>query len=82
MLTHDLVALTGHAPVLVDEEQRVREGLTKILRESGLKPPAPAAIAEQIGAAVGTLERVAALLIRQGVLGRAGDLLFDDPGLE
>ena len=81
VLTHDLVALTGHAPVLVDEEQRVREGLTKILRESGLKPPAPAAIAEQIGAAVGTLERVAALLIRQGVLGRAGDLLFDDLAL-
>jgi selenocysteine-specific elongation factor len=77
----DRVALAGHSLALSDEEIRVRDAVVDTLREAGLTPPDPAAIAARIGAERDVIDRIVTLLVRQKVLVRAGELIFHEAAL-
>jgi selenocysteine-specific elongation factor len=77
-VARDRVALAGHSLALSPEEARVRDGIAAVLNESGLTPPDPAALAVRLGSRTDVVERMTALLVRQKVLVRIGDLLFHE----
>jgi selenocysteine-specific elongation factor len=81
IVARDRVALAGHRLMLTDEEARVRDAILQILSESGLTPPDPAALARRIGASQALVDRLVALLVRQKILVRLGDLFFHEPAL-
>ncbi len=74
----DRIALARHRVALTDEESRVRDAIVHALSEAGLTPPDPAALATRLGAARELVDRLLALLIRQTVVVRAGDLMFHE----
>jgi selenocysteine-specific elongation factor len=63
---------------LRDEEARARYAMVALFRHAGLTPPDLMAVATHIGVDKPLVERIAALLVRQKVLVRAGDLLFHE----
>ena len=77
----DHLALTSHQVTLSPEETRAREAVQALLREAGLRPPAPAAISEQLGCDTAVLDRVLKLLVRQQQVVRVGALVFDTAAL-
>ena len=75
------VTLTAHQVVLSDEDARAREGVVRLLEESGLTPPDNASLVARIGMPPHVVERMTALLVRQKVLVRLGGLLFHEAAL-
>jgi selenocysteine-specific elongation factor len=81
IVARDRVALSGHSLALTDEELRVRDAVVAILESARLTPPDLAGITVTIGTRPDVIQRVVALLVRQKVIVRAGDLLFHDQAL-
>ena len=77
----DRVALKTHRLMLSDEDARVRDAILRIVHESGLTPPDRASLVTRAGASPQLVERMTALLVRQKVLIRLGDLLFHEATL-
>jgi selenocysteine-specific elongation factor len=75
IVARDRVALAGHRLALSEEETRVRAAVAGALEAAGLAPPDPAAVAGAVGASPAVVDRMLALLVRQDVLARAGDLV-------
>ena len=76
------LALTSHQVTLSPEETRASEAVQALLGDAGLRPPAPAAIREQLGCDTAVLDRVLKLLVRQQSVVRVGALVFDSVALE
>jgi selenocysteine-specific elongation factor len=74
----DRVALATHQLQLGGEDARVRDALVRALREAGLTPPDHAALVAKAGAPAHVVERMTALLVRQKVVVKLGDLLFHE----
>ena len=81
IIARERVALATHHLVLSDEDARVRDAIVRILRESGLTPPDQPSLATRVAAPSHVMDRMTALLIRQKVLIRLGDLLFHEATL-
>ena len=81
IVARDRVALAAHRLLLSDEDARVRDAIVRILQESGLTPPDQLSLATQVAAPPHVVERMTALLVRQKVLIRLGDLLFHEAAL-
>ena len=77
----DRVALKTHRLSLSDEDARVRDAILRIVQESGLTPPDRPSLAARVAATPQVVERMTALLVRQKVLVRVGDLLFHEATL-
>jgi selenocysteine-specific elongation factor len=82
ILDRDRVARVGHRVALTDQESRVRDAMVEAVKTGGFAPPDAAAVAAAAGAQPGMIDRLATLLVRQGVLVRVGDLLFHQSALE
>jgi len=82
IVARDRVALAGHSLALSDEEARARHAVVALLTQARLTPPDRTAIAAHTGASAEVVDRVVALLVRQKVLVRAGDVLFHERALE
>jgi selenocysteine-specific elongation factor len=78
----DHLALTSHHVTLSPEETRASEGVQALLGDAGLRPPAPAALREQLGYETAVLDRVLKLLVRQKRVVRVGALVFDSGALD
>jgi selenocysteine-specific elongation factor len=76
IVARDRVALRGRALALTDEEAKARDAIAHALEEAALAPPHPVALAARLGIAPPVVDRMAALLARQKVLVRIGDLYF------
>ena len=81
VVARDRVALRGHSLALTDEEARVRDTVAQIIGDAALAPPDRSELPARVGARPEVVERMAALLVRQKVLARVGDLLFHDAAL-
>ena len=81
LAARDRVALTSHRLQLGDEDARVRDAILRVMSESGLTPPDRRALAERVTAPPQVVERMTALLVRQKVLIKLGDLLFHETAL-
>ena len=77
----DRVALTTHQVVLSDEDARARAAIVRALSEAGLTSPDYASLAAKIAMPPKAVERMTALLVRQKVVIRLGDLLFHEAAL-
>ena len=78
IVVRDRVALTTHHVQLSGEDGRVREAIVGTLRDAGLTPPDQATLASRIAAPRDVVERMTALLVRQKILVKVGDLLFHE----
>ena len=78
----DHLALTRHQVTLSPEETSASEAVQALLGDAGLRPPALAAISEQLGCDTAVLDRVLKLLVRQQRVVRVGTLVFDSVALE
>ena len=81
MTARDRVALKTHRLSLSDEDARVRDAILRIMQDSGLTPPDKLSLAARVAAPPHVVERMTALLVRQKVLVRLGDLLFHETAL-
>ena len=81
LLARDHLALTNHEVTLSPEETRTSEAVQALLGDAGLRPPAPAALREQLGCDTAVLDRVLQLLVRQQRVVRVGALVFDTAAL-
>jgi selenocysteine-specific elongation factor len=81
IVARDRVALAGHSVALTNEEAQARDAMIAILRDAGLAPPDPAALAARIGIPLDVVNRIARLLVRRSLLIRAGELLFHESAL-
>jgi len=81
LVARDSLALSSHQVTLSPEETRASEAARTLLAEAGLRPPAPAAIREQLGCDAAVLDRVLKLLVRQRHVVRIGALVFDAAAL-
>ena len=77
----DRVALASHQLVLSDEDARARAAIVRVLEEAGLTPPDHASLTTRTGMPPKAVERMTALLVRQKVVIRVGDLLFHEAAL-
>ena len=82
LVARDRVARAGHEVVLSPEERRVSDAALTLLRDAGLSPPAPAAVAARLDCDPAVLDRVLLLLVRRRELTRVGTLVFDRHALE
>ena len=82
LLARSHLALVSHQVTLSPEETRISLAVPALLGEAGLRPPAPAAIREQLGCDAAVLDRVLRLLVRQQRVVRVGSLVFDTSALE
>ena len=81
LLARDRLALASHQVTLSAEETRTSEAIQTLLGDAGLRPPAPAALREQLGCDAAVLDRVLKLLVRQHRVVRVGALVFDTAAL-
>jgi selenocysteine-specific elongation factor len=81
IVARDRVAIAGHSVAMTDEEARARDAIMTTLRDAGLAPPDPPALAARIGVPLDVVNRIAALLVRRSLLIRIGDLLFHESAL-
>ena len=72
-LAPESVALQGHEVRLSPVEAEARQAVTEAARTAGLVGIELAALAERAGVPTATLERVARLLVSEGVLARVGE---------
>jgi selenocysteine-specific elongation factor len=77
-VARDRVALAGYSVALTDEERRVRDEVVEALRDAALLPPDVKTLVDRLAAPADVVDRMVALLVRQGVLVRAGDLVFHE----
>ncbi|MXY24941.1 MAG: selenocysteine-specific translation elongation factor [Acidobacteria bacterium] len=70
------LALSSHRVVLSEEEARLKDRLAARFREEGLSPPDVVSLPELLGADREAIDRMIALLVREGILERLGPLLF------
>jgi selenocysteine-specific elongation factor len=77
----DRLALAAHRLELTPEEQRAREGIDRLFREAGLKPPETTEVAAAIGASPELADRMLKLLLRQKALVRLDTLVFHSASL-
>ena len=82
LVARDHLALPGHRVTLSPAELRASEEIVGLLRRAGLRPPAPAAIREQVGVDEEVLERVLRRLVREQAIVRVGPLVFDFGAVE
>ncbi len=82
LLASDQLALPGHRVTRSPAELRASGEIVALLREGGLRPPAPAAIREQVGIDEELLERVLRRLVREKAIVRVGSLVFDVDAVE
>jgi selenocysteine-specific elongation factor len=78
----DRLSGAGHAVSLSPREAEARDAIERDLREGGLKPAEPAAIAAAHGISGDISDRVVALLVRQKVAVKIGGLYFHQAALE
>jgi selenocysteine-specific elongation factor len=81
IVVRDRVALKTHRLLLSDEDARVRDAILHVALESGLTPPDRLSVATRVAAPTHVVERITALLVRQKLLVRLGDLLFHEATL-
>jgi selenocysteine-specific elongation factor len=72
----DRLALSSHRLALSPDEERARDGLDRLYREAGLRPPDLRDAAAALGHRPDVVEKMAALLVRQKVLVRVDTLVF------
>ena len=82
LVVRDHLALPGHRVTLSPAELRTSDEVVALLRDAGLRPPAPGAIREQLGVDEELLERVLRRLARQQAIVRVGPLVFDCGAIE
>jgi selenocysteine-specific elongation factor len=82
VLARDRIALAGHSVALTDEEAHARDAMIQMLSDAALTPPDPATLATRLGVPLEVVNRIATLLVRRSVLGRAGDLFFHESALK
>ncbi len=82
LVARDRLALVSHQVTLSPEETLAREAVQRLLADAGLRPPAPAAIREQLACDTAVLDRVLKLLVRQQHVVRVGAMVFDTVALE
>ncbi len=70
------LALPDHRVVLGEADAILKDRLATHLREGGLAPPDVASLPGALGAEAGAMDRMVALMIREGVVERLGALLF------
>jgi selenocysteine-specific elongation factor len=78
----DRVALATHRLELSPEEARARDAIERALRDAGLKPPEPAALAADLHLTGALTERVLRLLQKQKVVARLDVLWFHEEALQ
>ena len=78
----DRLSGAGHAVSLSPREAEARDTIERDLRDGGLKPAEPAAIAAAHGISGEISDRVVALLVRQKVAVKIGGLYFHQAALE
>jgi selenocysteine-specific elongation factor len=81
VVARDRVALSAHRVVLSPDEERTREAIERIYRESHLTPPDASSLAALVGASEAVVDRVLMLLQRQKTLVRIADLFFHQEAL-
>ena len=72
----------GHAVALSSDETAARERIERALKDGGLKPPEPSAIAADAGIGTDVANRVLTLLVRQKAVARLDTLYFDVGALD
>lgn len=82
LVASDQLALPGHRVTRSPAELRAGGEIVALLRDGGLRPPAPAAIREQVGIDEDLLERVLRRLVREQAIVRVGPLVFDIGAIE
>ena len=82
LVVRDHLALPGHRVTLSPAELRASDAVVALLRDAGLRPPAPGAIRERLGVDEDLLERVLRRLVRQQAVVRVGPLVFDFGAIE
>ncbi len=75
-LAPDVIALAGHRVELSADQEEARETLVEAARASGLAGVEVRTVAERSHKDAQLLERVARVLVREGVLGRVGATLL------
>ena len=82
LVTSDHLALPGHRVTRSPAEVRASGEIVALLRGAGLRPPAPAAIREQLGIDEELLERVLRRLASEQAVVRVGPLVFGFDAVE
>ena len=82
LVTSDHLALPGHRVTRSPAELRASDEIVALLREAGLRPPAPAAIRERLGIDGELLERILRRLARERAVVRVGPLVFGFDAVE
>ena len=82
LVARDHLALPGHKVTLSPEELRASEEIVARLRTAGLRPPAPAALREEVGVDEEVLDRLLRRLAREQAVVRVGPLVFDVGAVE
>lgn len=78
----DRLALASHRVALSPAEEKAREAIESALREGGLKPPDPTAVAASRGIPSDVADRVLKLLVRQRRLVKVDVVYFHEEALE
>ena len=82
LVASDHLALPGHRVTRSPAELRADGEIVALLRQAGLRPPAPAAIRERLGIDEELLERILRRLARDRAVVRVGPLVFDFDAIE
>ena len=78
IVARDRLALASHKLDLSAEEQQVRNGIERVYRDAGLKPPDLKDASASLGTTPAVGERMASLLVRQRVLVKVDVFLFHE----
>ena len=82
LVARDHLALPGHRVTLSPAELRARDEIVALLRDAGLRPPAPGAIRERLGVDEELIERLLRRLVREQAVVRVGPLVFHGGAIE
>ena len=81
LVARDRLALASHRVEVTGEEKVARDGIERLYREAGLKPPDIKEAAARLGLRPDMADSMAALLVRQRVLVRVDAFLFHESAL-
>jgi len=81
IVARDRLALASHRVEVVGEEKAAHDGLERLYREAGLKPPDVKEAAVALALRPDVADSMAALLVRQRVLVRVDTILFHEQAL-
>ena len=81
VVASDRLALASHRVEVVGQEKTARDGIERLYREAGLKPPDIKEAAATLELRLDLAESMAALLVRQRVLVRIEAILFHEQAL-